>query len=154
MATKTIEIREGSVEEFRSDAGVLLVDHFCEVARDAGVRKLNPDWEMFETLEGLERLMILLAYQDNQCVGYCVSVLMAHSHNKHQLQLHNDTTFVHPSVRKSGVGLELMRCMEEIADDHGADCVWIAPTHSKLDQVMARRSEYVGTHTIYSRRAK
>ena len=154
MATKTIEIKEGCLVDIRTDAGSLLVDHFCEVGRDAGVRNLDPDWATLERLEDAERLYVLIAYQESECVGYCVSMLMQHTNNRTQVQLVNDAMFIHPSVRKNGVGLEMIRCMEGIASELAADCVWYAPTHSRLDQILACRDDYQGTHTVYSRKAQ
>ena len=45
-----------------------------EVGAPYQVDAVDPDWQMYETLEDQGRLLILAAYIDEHMVGYCVSV--------------------------------------------------------------------------------
>jgi len=150
VATSTIEIRRGEIDELHYDAGNLLVDHHCEVQRDAGVFALQPDWQYLERMQTAERAYLLLAYDGIDAVGYCLSLAHQIVNNKEQWQLVNEAIYVDPIYRRRGVGLTLIRCMEDIADQLRSDCVWRAPAYSMLDQVLSRRKGYKATHTTYT----
>ena len=150
MSTDTLTLRLGDVEDLRSPGvGSLVVDHFCEVARDAGVRNIDPDWERYELLEDLERLIIWVVELDDEIVGYCSGVLAEHTHNRKQVQLVNDAIYVKPTVRRMGVGNLLMRAMEESAHECDADMMWHAPSHSRLDRILAGSKDYRTAYTAY-----
>ena len=154
MATDTLILRLGSVEDMRAPGvGTLFVDHFCEVARDTGLRNIYPDWDQYQMLEDADRLIIWVVELDDEVVGYCCCVLVEHLHNAGQMQLVNDSLFVKPTVRRAGVGNLLMRAAEDTAAEYHADMVWHAPAHSRLDRIMAGRNDYRATFTCYMKKA-
>ncbi len=154
--TDELIIRLGELDDLRRQGvGSLMVDHFCEVARESGCHSLNPDWERLQVLEDAERLIIWVAEyvspdsDNSEVVGYCCSVLAEHMHNKDQLQLVNNAIFVSPTVRSKGVGGLLMRATEDSAAEWAADMVWHAPAHSRLDRILSSSSGYRPTITSY-----
>ena len=151
MATSTIEISRGDIDDLHFEAGSLIVEHHCEVQRQAIVHALSPDWGFLERMENADRAYVLLAKDDDECIGYCLSLASPHINNKDQWQLVNEAIYVDPIYRRRGVGLALIRCMEEVADQMRAECVWRAPAYSLLDQVLCRRNQYNATHTTYTR---
>lgn len=152
MVTDELILRLGELSDLRREGvGSLMVDHFCEVARDAGCLNLDPFWERYEVLEDQERLVIWVVEYDDEIVGYTCSVLAEHMHNRLQLQLMNDAIYVKPTVRTKGVGGLLMRATEETAVESGAFMVWQAPSHSRLDRILSSSSEYRSTITSYMR---
>ena len=155
MATDTLTLRLGDVDDLRAPGvGTLVVDHFCEVARDAGVRNIDPDWDRYYLLEDAERLVVWVVELDDEVVGYCVCALAEHMHNAGQMQLINDAIYVKPTVRQMGVGNLLMRAAEDTANEYQADMVWHAPAHSRLDRILAGRGQYRAVYTAYTKKAQ
>lgn len=153
MATDTLILRLGDVDDLRRPGvGSLFVDHFCEVSRDTGIRNMDPDWDRYYALEDADRLVIYVVELDGEIVGYCMCCLIELGYNVEQAQLVNDMIYVKPSVRSMGVGNLLMRAAEETAAENRADMVWQAPAHSRLDRIMAGRSDYRATFTTYTKR--
>lgn len=151
MATSTIDIRLADVEDLRTDGGVLLVDYHCEVERDHAIDRLVPDWFHLQRMENAERCVCLMAYHDDDAVGFCLSLLEPHTHNRDQWQLINDSIYVDPVYRRRGLGLQLVRLCESAAEKLNADCVWRAPAFSRLDLILSAREGYRATHTVYAR---
>ena len=155
MQTDELILRLGDVDDLRRPGvGGLMVDHFCEVGRDSGCRNLDPHWERYEALEDAERLVIWVVECDGDVVGYSLSLLCDHMHNRQQLQLVNDSLFVQQSMRNRGVGNLLMRATEEAALEYGADMIWHAPAHSRLDRILAGSKAYRPTITSYIKKAE
>lgn len=128
------------------------MEHFCEVGRDTGLRALNPYWSMLKILEQSDRIELMLAYDEDVIIGYCLGLYVVSLQNKEQTRLVSNSIFVEAAYRRRGVGLQLVRCMQDIAARADAECVWHAPSHSKLDQLLSRRPDYTASHTIYRRR--
>ena len=55
------------------------------------------------------------------------------------MQLRNDSIFVHPEDRQTGVGLRMIRMTEKAAEAAGAQMIWGAKPGSPLDLVLSRR---------------
>lgn len=151
MVTDTVTLRLGELSDLRKPGvGSLMVDHHCEVGRDGGIEKLRPDWASYEYLEDNEVLAIWVVEIDDEVVGYTLSVYHERNlQNVDQAQLINHAIYVKPSVRCRGVGNLLMRATEDTALEWGADMVWHAPTHSRLDRILSGRSSYRPVSTTY-----
>mgnify|MGYP003148926169 CR=1 FL=1 len=107
---------------------------------------------MLKILEQSDRIELMLAYDEDVIIGYCLGLYVVSLQNKEQTRLVSNSIFVEAAYRRRGVGLQLVRCMQDIAARADAECVWHAPSHSKLDQLLSRRPDYTASHTIYRRR--
>src|ERR1019366_8284894 len=66
---------------------------------------LEPDLERYRRLEDEGRLITLLAYAGDECVGYSCSIVQSNLHRKALVFGQNDVLYVTPEHRKGRIGL-------------------------------------------------
>jgi GNAT superfamily N-acetyltransferase len=151
-----VQILEQSVSDKidTPQAGALLLAHWNEIARNKDVMRLDPMVERYEALEKLGLLIGLFAYDEDELVGYCVSIVNhGHLHYRDLITVSNDVLFVQPEYRGAArVGYRLMRETERLAKDRGAHLVlWHAKEHTALASMLPRMG-YEVQDIVYSRR--
>lgn len=112
----------------------LLEAHWHESARNKHLMVLKPDVARYQALETAGALLSLVAYVDDQVVGYSVNVVSPHLHYADLLCAHNDLLFVAEKYRKSPLGLKLIRDTERAAKARG---VHLMLWHAKEDTTLA-----------------
>lgn len=155
MAIKVAtEIRQSSLSELREEAGLLLVEHHCEVVKDRELMRLKPDWDRYQYLEDSDMLLILTAWASEEIIGYCVCIMTSHLHYADLQVCTCDALFVHEEARRSrGVGLRLMEVAEEIAHENGCEAVfWAAPVGSRMNQILDGLNGYQKREVVYQKR--
>lgn len=92
----------------------LIEQHWDEVVADKSTRKLDVDWEMFNAMEGLGRLVTIVAREDGEVAGYAVFIIQRHFHAKQTVCAHNDALFLRKESRKGRVGIMLIKESQNI----------------------------------------
>jgi GNAT superfamily N-acetyltransferase len=82
----------------------LLVEHWQELAVYKDI-PLDPDWKLYEHLDGAGELIIYTARLDGALIGY--SIFSIHRRHPHYAKLSyalNDIIWIHPDHRHQGFG--------------------------------------------------
>ena len=139
METKSLKIVEGKRVDL-IDQTDLFKEHWDEVARNKQVMILDPDKAAYEHLESLGALFTLIAYGEDEVVGYSVNMISPHLHYKSLITCQNDIIFVKKEYRTSSpVGLRLIRATEKAAKDKGAKIMlWHAKEGSVFANLLPR----------------
>lgn len=134
-----IEIDEfQSVFAARAHVEPLLQAHYEEVA--SKVYTLRPDWDRYIELNCQGKLIMLLAFQHGQCIGYSATVLGNHLHYVDSYVAYNDVIFVSRGHRHSSAGGRLMAQTRYAAKARGASIMqWHAKPDTALDEVLHKR---------------
>lgn len=83
--------------------------HYQEIGDDPENIRLNPDYEVYFTLEDNGMLHLATVREDNTIVGYYLSVITPLLHFKHITNAHNDAIFIRKEHRKGSLGLRLLK---------------------------------------------
>jgi GNAT superfamily N-acetyltransferase len=110
----------------------MLAAHHEEIGRFKQF-PLEPDLERYQRIDDEGRLITLLAYLGEECVGYCCSVMQGNLHRKALVFCQNDVLYVAPAHRKGRIGLLLIRETIHRAQTLGAK---LALWHAKPDTVL------------------
>lgn len=117
----------------------LLQMHRDELATNKALMVLNPNWEMYRALEQNDALLALLAYCDDEIVGYSACILTKHPHYMGLTYAHNDVLFLAPAFRGGRLGIQLIHATEQAAKERGAQMVmWHAKEGTALLGMLPR----------------
>lgn len=117
----------------------LLEEHWHESARNKHLMVLKPHLERYRSLENAGAVLGLVAYVDDQVVGYSVSLILPHLHYADLLCAHNDALFVAKEYRATPLGLKLIRETERAAKERGAHMImWHAKEDTALSKILPR----------------
>jgi hypothetical protein len=146
MPHQSLEIRRGSYKEALFNMP-LLASHWDELVKLKDVFVVNGDYDKYEHLEQSGSLISLLAFYEDELVGYSINLLSNHLHYKDVLVCYNDLLFVHPSKRNTPLGLKLIRETEQAAKEEGAEIMlWHAKVDSSLDKILPRLGNSLHEH--------
>lgn len=95
--------------------------HFDEVALHQELIALDPDYEVYESLEASGRLRSFTVRDDGVLVGYSIFILTWNLHYRSTRQADNDLIFLHPEHRKGFTGIDLIRYSEQQLLEYGVD---------------------------------
>ncbi len=124
---------------FYSEALDLLRLHWEEIAPYKELLALNPDLDMYKTLDVQGKLVVITARAAGALVGYIVLIITAHHHYSHVLMATEDIHFLHPAYRKGLAGLRLIRAGE-------------AEMKRRRVQLIALRTKVASDHGLLMRR--
>jgi len=134
------------------EAKELLVLHWDEIAPYKDVLTINPDLQMYATLEKAGKLCVITARNMGRLIGYVVMMLHAHHHYAHVLSATEDIHFLHPAYRKGSAGLRLIAAAEAEMTRRGAQVMFlrtkVAHDHGKLFE----RLGFAAQDVVYSKR--
>ena len=84
-------------------------EHWKEIALDKELIKLNPDWEGYARLDGINALRVYTARKDGKLVGYFVVIVGKSLHYRDHLFANNDIIFLAKSARRGLTGMKLIK---------------------------------------------
>lgn len=88
----------------------LVQEHWDEVVKHDGTqRELNVDWEMLDLFEQANRLITVIARENEKVVGYATFIIQKHFHAKDSLCAHTDAIFLKKEHRKGRAGILLIK---------------------------------------------
>lgn len=115
----------------------LLNSHWEEIALNKGKIKLNPDWEVYQSLEDQGKLKIFTARGEGKLVGYFVVVVGVNMHYKDHLFASNDIIYLSPEHRKGFTGIKLIKFAEKCLKEDGVSVLTInTKVHQPFDRLM------------------
>ena len=106
VATVTVGIERLSglhFSEHRSDLFGLHQDHWSEVAKFQHLTKVDPDVSSYLRLEKEGRLLVIIAREAGEIVGYSAHVIANHPHYRNLMIAQDDLHYLVPRLRKTGV---------------------------------------------------
>lgn len=98
-----------SVSEVIAEMETLNLLHWKEIATHKHIKKLNPDYDRYYTLEDLGMLRIYTARYNDELVGYFISMLAPHMHYRELNVAVNDILYILPAHRGSTCGYRLIK---------------------------------------------
>lgn len=130
----------------------LLRAHWEEVARNKEVMVLDPNVEVYKALEDRGQLISLGAFEDDELVGYSVTILVdKHLHYAGLCYGQNDVIFVDEAHRAGMLGFRLIRETERLVKERGGRLMfWHAKPDTPFDALLPRLG-YGVQDVIYSR---
>ncbi len=139
-----------SVLENPACAG-LLAEYQEECAnRDLGLS--DPQLPQYELLESTGSAQCFAAYVDAQLEGFAF-VLMSRMTHFGKVGAVVESLFVRQSMRRSMLGLSLMRSVEAWAREHGCAMIFYsAPLGGSLQRLLQRSREYGHHADVFSRK--
>jgi len=84
---------------------------------------LDPDFDTYEALWKLGKLVFVTAKDENELVGYIIYFVTPHMHSKKCLTAHEDIYFLKPEYRKGRNGLKMFQFANEYLKGIGVDLV-------------------------------
>src|SRR4051812_36759929 len=114
-----MRIVETTIADKIAHCSSLLDEHWHESARNKHLMVLKPDTVRYASLEAGGALLSLVAYVDDEVVGYSVNIISPHLHYADVVCAHNDVLFVAKAYRESPLGLKLIRETERAAKARG-----------------------------------
>lgn len=97
--------------------------HWEEIAVNKSHIPLDPDWELYRTLDAKGFLCPIIVRVDGRVVGYYISVVKSHPHYRSTLFGFLDSFFILPEYRKGTLGLKLFVEMEKVMREFGVQCL-------------------------------
>ena len=141
-----------SVEEWASEAGQLIRDHWQELGLDLDL-EIAPDFAKMKAMEDVGMFKVVTVREDGVMVGYLLAVVSKHLHYRTSpLMLIVDAYYISPLCR-TGTGVKLIRFTETFAHRMGAIKIYftckVHRDHSKLFLALGYRlSDYAFTRRI------
>jgi|TARA_R110000868_G_scaffold408968_1_gene693537 GNAT superfamily N-acetyltransferase len=130
---------------FKPDAQELLKSHWEEIALNKGKIALNPDWDVYQTLEDSGKLKIFTVRDDDKLIGYFVVLVGTGLHYKDHVFAVNDVLYLDQDCRKGRTGLKLIKFSEQCLKDDGVSVLSVnTKVHRPFDSLM----EYLGFNLV------
>lgn len=114
-----ITFQEEPWASVRGDVSALWRQHYDEIAEDKDLVPLDPDWDKYDALAHLGKLVIVTARRERELVGYVFSVVDTHLHYKSTLFSMSDIYWLRPSCRGGRTAWRLFEHTERVLADRG-----------------------------------
>lgn len=114
-----VRIERSSVDQVGQVAEALFPLHVREL-EPSMAEHLDPNWEAYLDAEDEDRLIVLVAWLGDECVGYAVASLFQHPHYQKLMVCQQDLLFVVENSRGGQVGARLIKKLRDEARKRGA----------------------------------
>ena len=94
------------------EVDALLALHYQELTLNKDRVRLDPQWDVYRTLEQLGRFVVFTARDGNLLVGYNAFFVQKHMHYAGFTVAQNDVLFLHPDYRLGMTGIRLLKTSE------------------------------------------
>jgi len=114
--------------------------------------QLNPNWDVYRAIQEINKLMCLVAREDNEIVGYAIFVIDKNLHYKDFTFAVEDVFYIVGDKRGSRIAVNLIRKSEKILKEMGVDVI---THHAKFINSFAPFLEKLGykkTETMLAKR--
>lgn len=123
----------------RSEAEILIQQHWQEIAMHKSKIKLNPNWAAYEALEAAGQLPIFTARLNGELVGYFCCVISQSLHYQAHKFAANDVLYLAPTARRGWTGVGLIKFAERCLRADGVSLMSInTKVHRPFDVVLKR----------------
>lgn len=103
LNNQTLNFAIESYDRVAEEIKMMLPAHWQELAVYKDI-PLDPDYDLYRTLDRAGILKIFTARLDSELIGYSIFVVKRHPHYRGHSWAMNDIVWVHPSHRSAGVG--------------------------------------------------
>lgn len=147
-----IEIQASPVIAFFAykDAAALLAEYGEESAL-AGLPVPKPHEPTYLQLEANAGFHLIVALDKGELIGFATILIYLNPHYSTKLAV-TESLFVRRPKRKTGAGIQLIKCCEEIAQAAGAAGLLVsAPMEGSLGRVLENRGTFRETNRVFLR---
>lgn len=137
LGTNAFKYAREDLSLVKEEAQTLLKNHWEEIALNKTKIKLNPDWEVYNSLYQSGQLGIYTARKEEKLVGYFVVIATPNPHYKDHIFAVNDILYLAPEHRKGFVGAKLIKFAEKDLKELGVSVLTInTKVHKPFDSLM------------------
>lgn len=111
------------LKEVKEEIAPMLDAHYEEVAMYQDHIELNPQWEMYENLELMDRLFIFTMRDEGKLIGYSVFFLNPHMHYADHEFAMNDIVYIDPDRRGTEETVNFFKWCEKHMRDCGTSVI-------------------------------
>ena len=135
-----IAIREVSLEIGWPAVQPLLPAHYEELAKFKDLNSLEPVYAAYCDAKSTDSLLVLLAYDAEELVGYAVTFRTTSAHYSTARVARNDVIYVRPEYRKGMTGYRLIKLTRERAKArwNTQQLIWHTKPGTSMDLLMPR----------------
>ena len=146
MSTLTLDllpdykIARESYAEVLDDIKLLLPEHKAELALYDDI-PLDPEYEVYETLDRLKQVSIYTVRVSKKLVGYAIYFVRKNPHYKGFVWATNDIVLIRKSHRRFGLGNALFSFIERDLREQGAHVIHTTAktAHPELEMLLESR---------------
>lgn len=154
----TYDVRRETYDQVVDDIQPLLKEHWRELALHQDSIPLDPDYEVYKTLDRIGSLYIAAARlrgEDRRLVGYAIYFVRSHHHYKGAKWAISDIVLVDREHRSVGLGNQLFDVVETDLRSMGVDVMHTMTKvdHPQLGRLLQARS-HVATELSFSKRLR
>ncbi|MGB0848755.1 MAG: GNAT family N-acetyltransferase [Thiolinea sp.] len=117
-------IQVESFKACREELGPIFEQHYKELALHTDKVPLDPDWKSYYLKEFIDELLFITARDEGVLVGYYSGIISTELHYKSTVSLKMDLIYIHPDLRKTGLGNQLMDFVEREAMARGCQRIF------------------------------
>jgi hypothetical protein len=151
MGKVTITYQVEQWADVRPEMEVFFPAHWQEIAMNKERIKLAVDYEKYDALVALGKILIVTVRLDGKLIGYHVSIIETHLHYKKDLFGHTDIYFLAREHRKGRTGIKMFQFVEKTLRERG---VVVMTTATKIHadvSVIFERLGWTKRETVFTK---
>ena len=134
-----IKYQQEFLSQFQNDAQELLKQDWDEIAHNKDMRKLDPDWAIYEFLEKQGQLYIFTCRDGLKLVGYFLVIITPNLHSKGDTLAVTDVIYLDKKYRSGLLGYKLFLFAESCIKEDGYKVLQVTTTEmNPIDPIMLR----------------
>jgi len=128
-----------------------LVQEYAAECSLPEIGEVQPNGEIYAAMERIGVAQVFAAFDNEQMIGFAAILMPVMPHYSKRVAT-VESIFVTESQRKSGIGKDLMRTIEDYAKEKGcAAILYSAPTSGKLERMLMLLKRYRQTNSVFCR---
>jgi len=148
MAVKyAVENATDIIEEIKP----LLQSHYEEIARNKDKIKLNPNYDIYRSMDTAGLLHVVTVRDNEVLAGYFICVIMPNLHYQDCIVATNDILFISKPYRKGSLAMKMLKYAEKTLKERGADRIVINMKLAHDFGVLLERLGYVEIERVYEK---
>jgi GNAT superfamily N-acetyltransferase len=134
-----LKYQQEFLNSFIPEVSELAERDWLEVQHNTTAVKLDPDWDIYKSLEKQGSLYVFTCRDDNKLVGYFTALIVPNLHSKGHFRVMNDAIFLDKPYRKGFAGVRLIKFAEDCIKQDGHSTLLINTTEiNPIDKLMDR----------------
>jgi hypothetical protein len=147
-----VKYQQEFLSSVKGQVASLLEEDYSEIEHDKDRRKLKPNWNLYERLEGLGLLYIFTARSEGVLVGYFTVLVHEDLHDSDNVCATQDVLFLSKPYRKGLSGLKLVRFGERCLKQDGYSHLTITTTMKNPVYSLMKRLGYTKVEEKFERK--
>jgi len=143
--------QEESYAQVVDEIQPLIKSHWKEIASCKDKIKLNPNFNMYKTMNELGILRIFTVRDFGKLVGYFIVMCQPHLHYSDHVYAMNDIIYIDPEYRGSTIAFKLLRSVEKRLKKDGVSVLMInMKVYAPFDRLLEKLN-FENTERVYSK---